>query len=216
MQTGVRRLLGVMAEGREPPWVSKHELPGLEESAASLKNARATRDAAQRGLDAAQAAHDALAKYRALLWQEGALGLEPIVIDALKLIGFTVYDAKPDEIEIRLGDASALVEIDASDQAVGMAAHYRLRQRIERAIERRGVAPRGLLLLNGHRLKPPPERPLQASDALALAAATMRYCVATTASLFDAVRAQMDDDDTAVRAYRESLLRTDGMIAPAD
>ena len=62
------------------------------------------------------------------------------------------------------------------------------------------------------RLQPPGERPQQVSDGLRLAAETMRYCVATTTSLFEVVRAQHDGNESEVRAYRERLLSTDGLI----
>lgn len=212
MQAGIRRMLGVMAEGRQPSWLSQHALPGLDERAAAVAAARTQLATSAKALGAAEASLDELARYGALLWQEGALGLEPVVIDALKMLGFTVYDSNSEEIEIKHGDESALIEIDASDGAVGMAAHYRLRQRIERAIERRGAAPRGLLLINGHRLKPPAERAQQASDALRLAAETMRYCIAPTAALFEAVRAQMSGEDASVEAFRAALFRTDGVL----
>jgi len=216
LQAAVRRMLGVMAEGRRPSWLTNHSLPGLAERASTVAAAQAKRDRAQKALEEAEASLEDVARYQALLWQEGALGLEPIVVNALKLIGFTVYDSNPDEIEIRHDQESALVEIDASDGPVGMAAHYRLRQRIERAIERRGAAPRGLLLINGHRLRPPAERAAQASDALRLAAETMRYCIAPTSALFDAVRAQMSGDVDAVAAFRTALLHTDGVLEAQD
>jgi hypothetical protein len=209
-------MIGVMAEGRAPAWLAQHALPGLDERTAALDDAHATFEASQRALDDAQAAHDELARYQALLWQEGALGLEPVVIDALRLIGFDVYDQKPEEIEIKFGDTSALVEVDASDGAVGMAAHYRLRQRIERAIERRGVAPRGLIFINGQRLIAPEQRDEQASDALRVAAETMRYCIAPTTLLFEAVRAALAGDDDTVARSRQAVLHTDGLLAPAE
>jgi hypothetical protein len=212
LQACLRRMLGVMAEGREPGWLGTYALPGLDVRAGALADARARLREAQHAADAAEDAHTELARYQALLWQEGTLGLDPAVTAALRLVGFEVYGANPDELEIRCGDAAALVEIDARDGAVGMAAHYRLRQRIERAIERRASAPRGVIIVNGHRLRPPGERPQQASDALRLAAETMRYCVATTASLFEAVRTQLSGDAAAVEAFRHALLSTDGLL----
>ncbi len=105
-----------------------------------------------------------------------------------------------------------LFEIEASDTAVDLAPHYRLRQRIERAIERTGDAPRGLIIVNGHRLLAPDERPPQASDALRTAAETMRYAVATTASLFDAVAAKLDGDDETSATYRARLIAGEGLL----
>jgi hypothetical protein len=212
LQSCIRRMLGVMAEGRAPSWVAQHPLPGLDERATAFEAARRDFAASKAALESAEAARDELARYQALLWQEGALGLEAVVVDALRLIGFDVYDRQPDEIEIKLGDASAFVEIDASDGSVGMAPHYRLRQRIERAIERRGVAPRGLMFVNGYRLTPPEQRAQEASDALRVASETMRYCIATTATLFEGVRAALAGDETAVTRLRDALLHTDGVL----
>ena len=216
LQSCIRRMIGVMAEGRAPAWLAHHERPGLEERSATLDAARKNVEASQRALDDAQAAHNELARYHALLWQEGALGLDPVVIDALRQVGFDVFDQKPDEIEIKFGETSVLVEIDASDGTVGMAPHYRLRQRIERAIERRGAAPRAVLFLNGHRLSAPEQRGEQASDALRVAAETMRYCIAPTSALFEAVRAALAGDDTVVSRFREALLSAEGMLATTD
>lgn len=92
LQAGIRRALGVMAEGREPPWASQFAVPGLPEREAALESARQARDEAQRALDEAESAREELARYRRLLWQEGSVGLDEVVLDALRLIGFTVYD----------------------------------------------------------------------------------------------------------------------------
>lgn len=213
LQAGIRRMLGVMAEGREPYWVPKTTLAGLDEHGAALANARARLEAAERDLRDAEGKYEELARFRRLLWQQGAVGLEDVVLDALRMIGFQVYGNDPSALELRLEGTSVLLEIDAADGPVGMAAHYRLRQRIERAIERRGAAPHGLLLINGHRLLPPHERPTQASDALRTAAETMRYGIGTTAGLFDAIAAYVAGDEASVNAYRETLLSGIGLLA---
>jgi hypothetical protein len=202
-----------MAAGIEPPWLREHPLPGLDERAAALAAAREALDAAQQQFDAAERAHDELARYRRLLWQEGAVGLNEVVVDALRLIGFDVYAQDPNAIELRSGDTSVFVEIEASEHPVDLAPHYRLRQRIERAIEQRGSAPRGLLIVNGRRLAAPSERESQVTDALRLAAETMRYAVAPTAGLFTAVAAQLDGRDDEVAAYRARLVSEDGVLA---
>ncbi len=212
LQAGIRRALGVIAEGRAPGWAAEAALPGIEEQRTALEAARTARDAADAALAAAEQAYDERARYQRLLWQEGALGIEDVVVDALRLIGFDVYADQTASIELRTDIGAVLVEVEASEYAVGMAAHHRLRQRIERAIEQRGTAPRALLIVNGFRLQTPDARPQQVSDAVRTAAETMRYCIATSASLFAAVAAQLSGDDDAVRAYREHLLTTDGIV----
>ncbi|HEX5479008.1 MAG TPA: hypothetical protein VFY79_04745 [Dehalococcoidia bacterium] len=210
LQAGIRRALGVMAEGRPPGWVEGLPLPGLEDRRNALDAAKRARDEAQRTLDSAETHCDQLARYQRLLWQEGALGLDDVVLDALRLIGFEVFSQQDAGIELRTDAGSVLVEVDASEGAIDMAAHHRLRQRIERAIEQRGSAPRGLLLVNGYRLQPPAARPQQVTDAVRTASETMGYCIATTASLFDAVVAHLGAESTD--DYRARLLRMDGLL----
>jgi hypothetical protein len=68
------------------------------------------------------------------------------------------------------------------------------------------------LLINGHRLKPPHERPQQASDALRVAAETMRYGIAPTSALFEAVRAHISGDEDSVAAFTRAIFTTDGLV----
>lgn len=213
LQAGIRRVLGVMAEGRAPGWTEARSLPGLDERRQALDAARRAHEDAQAALARAEESYDELARFRRLLWQEGALGLEAVVVDALRLLGFDLYAGQRGDMELRTEAGAVFVEIDAGESAVGMAAHHRLRQRIERAIEERGQAPRGLLIVNGYRLEPPDERAQQVTDAVRIAAETLRYCIATTASLFDAVAARLAGDQRAVEAYRERLLTTGGLLA---
>lgn len=212
LQACIRRALGLVAEGRPPPWTASYSLPGLDERAVALEEAERAVEAARRAAEHARAAYDELARFQRLLWQEGRVGLEDVVIEALRRINFTVYDSDRDELEVREGDIAALVEVEAGEQPIGMAPHYRLRQRIERAIERRRDAPRGILFVNGERLAEPPARAHVTHD-LRVAAETMRYCIAPTSTLFEAMRAQLAGNPDAVAAYRRALLTTDGLLA---
>ncbi len=212
LQAGIRRALGMVAEGRPPPWVAGYPLPGLEERAVALEEARRASDEVRTRLEEAERAHDELARFYRLLWQEGAVGLEDVVVEALRLVGFEVYARERSELELRAGETRVFVEVEASERAVDMAAHHRLRQRIERAIERAGEAPRGLLLVNGQRLQPPGERGQQVTDSLRVAAETMRYCIATTGSLYEAVRAQLSGEEAAVAGWRTRVVGTDGLV----
>jgi hypothetical protein len=212
LQAGVRRALGVMAEGRPPSWMGAYALPGLDERNATLADARRDLDAAQAAFDEAERSHEELVRYQRLLWQDGAVGLDDVVIDALRLIGFEVYANDRASLELRCNESGALFEIEASEDRVDMAAHHRLRQRIERAIERGGVAPRGVLFVNGLRLQDPATRGAGVTEPLRVAASAMRYCVAPTATLYDAAAAKLRGDDAAVVTYRARLIETDGVL----
>ena len=212
LQAGIRHALGVMAQGRAPAWVETMPLPGLAERQQAALEARQAAEAAGEAQTEAEAACEALARFQRLLWQEGVLGLDGVVVEALRLIGFEVLDRDLAQIEARLGDVSALVEIEASEHPIDMGAHHRLRQRIEKAIERRGQAPRGILFVNGQRLSPPQQRQ-HVTDAVRVASETMRYCVAPTSGLFEAVAAKLRGEDDAVATYRQRLMATDGLLS---
>jgi hypothetical protein len=212
LQAGIRHALGVLAQGRMPPWVAAMPLPGLAEREQGLQEARQAAERAREAVEAAEAAYEARARFQRLLWQEGAAGLDSVVFEALRLLGFEVYDREPAQLEARLGADRALIEIEAGEHPVDMAAHHRLRQRIERTIERRGQAPRGILFVNGQRLLPPAQR-RHVTDAVRVASETMRYCVAPTTGLYEAVVAKLNGDEESVAAYGQRLMAHDGLLA---
>lgn len=213
LQAGIRRTLGVIAEGRPPGWLSAYPLPSLDDRAAALAEAQRVRDDAHKTLEATEAAYDELARYQRLLWQEGAVGLDDVVVDALRLLGFDVYATDRRTMELRADGVSVLFEIEASEHPIDLAPHHRLRQRIEGAIEHRDEAPRGVLFVNGQRLESPAQRSQPVSDPLRIAAETMRYCIAPTPTLYDAVAAKLRGDQAAVAEYRRRLVATDGLLA---
>jgi hypothetical protein len=212
LQQGIRAALGVTAAGRPPTWVKSDSLPGLTDLHSRVSAAKQAADLAATELATAESARDELAKYQRLLWQEGTVGLNAVVVDALRTIGFELYDRVPGELEVRIDGARALVEVEGSERLIDMTPHHRLRQRIERAIERQGTAPRGILFVNGQRLLPPSQR-TQVTDSLRLAAETMRYCLAPAAGLYDAVVAKLNGDEEAVAAYRERLMAHEGFLS---
>jgi hypothetical protein len=215
LQAGIRRMLGVVAEGRAPHWVPHYVLPGMAERSDAVTDARNAAGGAQNALAAAERSHEDLAKYQRLLWQQGQVGLEDVVLDALRLIGCDVYAHDPNALELRVDGHRVLLEIEATDDGpVDLAPHYRLRQRIEAAIRRGGEAPRGAIIINGCRRDLPAERKQQASGALLTAAETMRYALIPTVALFDAVAAKLGGDDSLCAALRRAFHETVGLFEP--
>jgi hypothetical protein len=218
IQEGVRQTLRHASAISRPPWTDEYALPGLTDRAAARSEAQAVVDEAETALASDNKALDEVERYRSLLWQEGRFGLEESVRAALALVGFRVValdiDA-PAEIRVEADDprerVAVQLEVEGSVDAVGMAPHYRLRARLEEAIAA-GKPKRGLLIINGHRTLPPAERPPQYEDSLRIAAELMRYCVATGEQLFHGVRAALSGDDETVKALRERLLTTEGIL----
>lgn len=217
LQEAIRRLLNLAATASPPPWLGQYELAGLSARLSTRDDTQRNLAEAQEALAAAQDAVDELDRYRRLLWQEGKYGLEEPVRDVLALLGFRIVakdlDA-PAQIQLGIGRGRsqvAFLEVEGSDEAVGMDGHYRLRRRLEEAIAQ-GKPRRGLLVINGYRTQPPAERGAQYQDALRVAAESMRYCIATTEQLFHAARASLQGDEATVHAFRERLLTTEGVL----
>lgn len=212
MQDGIRRMLGAIAPGQTPTWARGMTLPGQAERFAALRAAQDAARSATQAVEDARAEYEGLERFQRLLWQEGTAGLIEPGLAALEKLGFTVHARDLNNVEIRCTEGSALVDFAAGERPIDMPAHHRLRQRIERAIEKRGSAPRGILFVNGERLQPPVKR-THVTNAVRIAAETMRYCIAPTPGLFEAVAAVLGGDEAAAVEYRRKLLATDGLLA---
>ncbi len=217
VQTAVQQTLRLASASAAPRWLSDYGLPGLDERLGDQTEAERRLTEAQAALEASAQAVEELERYRRLLWEEGRFGLEEAVRQSLTLLGFRVVPEQldaPAQIELEgpaLERRVALLETDASEEAVGLDAHYRLRRRLEDAIAS-GSPKRGLLVINGCRRTPPAERPQQYVNELRLAAEQLRYCLATTEQLFHAVRASLSGDSATVERFRERLLTTEGVL----
>ena len=207
-----RHSLSMAAAGPPPAWASRYALPGLAEREARRQEAEGEIASAEARLDEARAEVESLERHRRLLWQEGKHGLEPVVRDALRLLGFKVTEDLDRPAEAIWGEETLLLEVEGSSEAVDMAPHYRLRRRLEEALERTARPQRRLIVVNGYRLRPPEERPAQYSDALRVAAETMRYGLVTGLQLFQAVEKALEKDEAAVEAFRERLLSAEGAL----
>lgn len=211
--SGIHRSLAMAAAGPPPPWASRYALPGLAEREERRQEAERELSATEARLAEARAETESLDRYHRLLWQEGKHGLEAIVRDALRLLGFQVTDDLDRPAEAAWEGQTLLLEIEGSSEAVDMTPHYRLRRRLEEALEKTASRQLGLVVVNGHRLKPPEERPAQYVDALRVAAESMRYGLVTSHQLFRAVERALEKDEPAVEAFRERLLRAEGVAA---
>jgi hypothetical protein len=206
----VRHSLGMAAAGPPPAWAVRYALPGLAEREARRQEAERELASAEVRLAEAGAEAETLERYRRLLWQEGKHGLEPVVRDALRLLGFKVTDDPDRPAEAVWKEQTLLLEAEGSSEAVDMAPHYRLRRRLEEALAKAARRQRGLIVVNGYRLQPPEERPTQYTDALCAAAESMRYGLVTGLQLFRAVERALGEDEAAVAAFRERLLSAEG------
>ncbi len=211
LQDAIARTAGRLDEAA-PAWLGDYPLPGLADAEAELAEARVRLEEAAAEVREAQARKTALDRRRRILW----LGSGPALVDALKdalsVLGFTVAGGFGEPLTATIDDQRVAVEAAASDGEVGLDPHYRLRARIEAAIAEGKAVPRGVVFVNGYRQRPPADRPTQYAQALRVAAESMRYCVATTDQLYQAVRSAMEGEQGTVARFRELLLSTDGAL----
>lgn len=196
-----------------PRWANEFAPSGIEDRRNDVQRARAELDQAQAALDEALKALREEEYLRDALWASGDAALLPAVLRCGEIVGFRVArDANSDPMFMDGATAVHVVVAGAVD-AVDMAAHYRLRSRLDRIIETRAVNPRGLLVVNGQRQTHPLERKRQFEDAIRVAAEGQGYAVLTASDLFRiayAARAGLPED--RLQQARERIATTSGVV----
>ena len=207
----IRNTLLLGAEEGAPDWLRDYSLPGIEAARAQIDDIEARLEALEIELEDARNQYRGIDRYRRLLWQEGKYGFDLPVRDALSLLGFVSIAATDAPAVFLYNGENVLVETASSTGAIGLEAHYRLRQRLEQRIALEGRRTPGVLVINGYRDQSPSSRPQQYDNALKVAGESMRYCIVTADLLFEAVRGHLEGvpDDTAFGA---KLLSTEGVL----
>ncbi|HLZ73116.1 MAG TPA: hypothetical protein VKV26_24695 [Dehalococcoidia bacterium] len=200
----------------EPGWAREIPLPGVEELETKAQAASAALHAAEGSLGEAMVELEKVAKYRALLWQEGALGLEPVVRDAFRTLGFEVEDDPDKPGWIADGSLKAFFEVQGSSGPAPEYPYFRLQKRLEKDLLDTREPKRGLIVINGFREQRPEMREAQASETLRIACENYRYALLTTERLLEMVRCVLDEPLDAVRRsmLRERLLKATGEVGP--
>lgn len=207
-----RELLG-HGDERAPRWASDIEVPGLEPLEQNRDLRKLALDHATTEFAEAEETVTDLARIRELLWRSGDLGLLPAVARCAELLGFEPTRTDSDAPLLQDGDHQLHYVVHASDEAVDMAPHYRLRARLDRIIELGAKVPRGLIVANGQRLTRPEERQREITPPLAVAAESVGYAVITARSLFAAATAALNGmSEETKAAIRTRLLNVDGVV----
>ena len=208
----IRNTLLTSAEGSAPEWVDEAKLPGLEEARRRIQDAEAKLDELEADLDAARGEYLSKERFRRILWQEGKYGFELPVRDALLELGFRQFSTADQPAHFALGSDPVYIEAESSTGTVGMDPHYRLRQRLEAKIADDGrAAPHGVIVVNGFREVPPSEREQQYTNALRVAAESMRYTIVQATDLFEAVREKLEGKSDG-KAFCKLMMETEGVL----
>ncbi len=214
--TAFDELLG-RSDDPDPSWIAAMAVPGGDVLAAEQRRREAAAEEAERELTAARTANEQHHLVRDALWRTGQHGLLPAVAACAAHLGFEMKTNAAGEPILVDGERELHLVVAGSEEAVGMAAHYRLRSRLDSIIERGLPAARGLIVANGQRLTRPEERLRQVAPPLATAAESVGYAVVRASELFEAACLVLDGLDDQVRAAIRGRLRsTDGVVGLSD
>jgi hypothetical protein len=217
MLEALRRSVGAGSETAPPQWIADVTLPGAEDLEQREREAREAREAAKSRLAETQAELGKFTRFRALLWQEGAFGLEPSVREAFRTIGFEVESDPDRPLWIADGAVRAFVEVESSTEAVKEWPYFRLQKRLQDDLLKTQEPKHGLIVVNGQRLTPLQNRTDQISATLRVMAENYRYGIITTERLFELVKYALSEpyDYSTNSVIRARILGAVGEV-PAD
>lgn len=195
-----------------PYWVRAQALPGLEQVEAELEEAETAASEARAHADAVRDRHDLLAKHRRLLWEDGPQ-FAGAVVDALRLVGFTVQHTAGDPVLLEHEGHRAFLEVESSREQVVEWPYIRLQRRLEQHLLKQSELLKGVIVANGWREKDPEEREEELSAPLRIACENYRYALFSARSLFELVRrALAGADDASLLAARRRVMNGAGFL----
>ena len=195
-----------------PYWVRSQALPGLEQLEAELEESEAAAAEAKLHADAVRDRHDVIARHRRLLWDDGQQ-FNGAVVDALRMLGFTVQHTAGDPIVVESEGVRAYLELESAREQVVEWPYIRLQRRLEQHLLKDGELLKGIVVANGWREKDPEQREEELSSALKTACENYRYALLTTRTLFELVRrALAGADDASLLAVRRRIMSGAGLL----
>ena len=209
----ISRSLESPEQEQAPAWVRNFVLPGLAEARTHMEEAEQTFAEAESRLVETGAYLTEASKYLGLLWRGGRYGFEPLVRDALRLLGFTVTPDLNQPAELQEDESIALLEVDASGQTVKENAYLSLQRRIEQEFLRSGVRRKGVIVVNGQRQQTPDEREAPYTKLLENACENFGYALVPGDTLFTLVTYALESAEAAtLTEIRRIILNAEGRL----
>lgn len=195
-----------------PYWVRAQALPGLEQLEAELEEAQTAADDARIHAEVVRDRHNLLSNHRRLLWEDGPQ-FTGAVVDALRILGFTVQHTAGDPIVIENEGERAFLEVESAREQVVEWPYIRLQRRLEQNLLKQGELLKGVIVANGWREKDPEQRDEELSAPLRIACENYRYSLVAARSLFELVRRALGGaDDATLLAIRRRIMSGSGLL----
>lgn len=198
----------------DPPyWSRSIPVPGLEQVEADVDEAEAAAAQATSHSAAVRERHDALARHRRLLYEDGPV-FAGSVADSLRLLGFAVDGGAGEPVNATSEGATAFVEVESSRAQVLEWPYVRLQRRLEEHLLKQSEQLKGIVVVNAYRDQAPDQRPEPFTEALRVACENYRYALITAETLFALVRRVLGGADQSVLlAVRRRLMNGAGLLS---
>jgi hypothetical protein len=179
-------------ESPPPPWISKYTLAGESKYNGRIDDLDQKIRELTEEKNRLKREQDRIARFKGLLYEKGKKGLEPLVREAFKLIGFGVLERdqyqEPYDLYIKEKDLVLVGEIGATDNSqIDVIKYRQLFSYVEDEFEK-GTTCKGILVANAFIETDPQERQVQFTEHVIEACKRQRYCMITTQTLFEIVK----------------------------
>ncbi|MEP7216888.1 MAG: hypothetical protein ABI782_11605 [Anaerolineaceae bacterium] len=197
----------------EPPyWSQTVPVPGLEEVEAEVAEADTAASQANSHAAAVRERHDALARHRRLLYEDGTV-FAGTVADSLRLLGFAVEGGAGEPVTATSEAATAFVEVESSRGQILEWPYVRLQRRLEEHLLKQSEQLKGIVVVNAYRDLALDQRSEPFTEALRVACENYRYTLITAETLFDLVKRVLGGADQSVLlAVRRRLMTGAGFL----
>ncbi len=197
----------------EPPhWSQSVPVPGLEQVEAEVEEAESAAAEAASRAAAVLERHDALARHRRLLYEDGPV-FGGSVAESLRLLGFSVEGGAGDPIEVTSEGAKAFVEVESSREQVLEWPYVRLQRRLEDHLLKQAEQLKGIVVVNAYRDQAPDQRGEAFTESLRIACENYHYSLITAETLFALLQRVLGGgDDAFLLAIRRRLMNGAGLL----
>ncbi len=197
-----------------PEWSGGYVLPTHAPMLGELTTLRKTIVDAQARLPSVEKREAHAARFQALLY-EGDDALEPVVLEALSLLGGDVEEPATRGVEDgRVIDPDGnlyMIEVKGLTGEIKRAHIRQLQDWVTAAQTDENLDCRGLLVANVHRSQPPGERAAAITGEVVSAARRVSHAVITTTQLFQAL-ADLEAEMLTAQTFWEAVANAKGLV----
>jgi hypothetical protein len=201
-----------------PAWASNFRLPGESDSRSQIANKESQIELARSELTDLQTELNRMESRKHLVTGTGR-PLETEVRHVLEVLGGVVEEPEPgrDDWKVVFPEGRAVVEVKGLEKSAGEKDSAQLEKWVANELEETGVAPKGLLIVNGWRTVPIDQRSeLVFPDQMLKYSTARGHCLVTGSQMLGILNnVQMNGAERAAY-WREKMMNTDGVLVGAD